>query len=302
MSLTLPTSMSISALSSLESAEQLVEKVASNRWTPVVVNVLAMLLLVYSLAQWSWRLFDHGSNAPRPGTRPAVSAPAGPSDQQILLSANPFGQTVGNLAAEKLPLTSLNLVLTGVMVRGAKSYALIRVNGGDETSFSIGEDIQPGTKLQAVLPDRAVLLRGGMLESLMLKDNTPALPSGSVVMQNSRANNGLPNGISRNGNEFNVSREALTKQMQKPEFLSQALMVPNSGGGFLVREVQPGSIYEKLGVRAGDVIRSVNGQQINNMEEVMKLYQQLGGIQQASNITVEVTRAGHSEFLQYNLE
>ena len=303
MSLTLSNSMSMGVFSSLESAEQLAEKVVSNRWTPVVVNLLAMLLLVYSLAQWSWRLLDRGGSAPPTSTRPVVSAPAGPTDQQILLSANLFGQAApGNLATDKLPLTSLNLVLTGVMVRGANSFALIRVDGGEENSVSVGEDVLAGTRLQAVLPDRVILLRGGVLESLMLKDTAQALPEGSIVSQGSSATGALLSGISGSGNQYNVSRETLSQQMQRPEFLSQALMVPNSGGGFLVREIQPGSIYEKLGVRAGDVIRSINGQPINNMEEVMKVYQQLGGVQQASNVTVEVTRAGQSQFLQYNLE
>lgn len=303
MSLTLTTRMSINAFSSLESAEQLVEKLVASRWTPIVANLLAMLLLVYSLAQWSWRLLDHGSSTAPVNHRPVVTAPSGPTDQQILLSANLFGQAApGNLATDKLPLTSLNLVLTGVMVRGANSYALIRADGSDEASFGVGEDVLAGTRLQAVLPDRVILLRGGVLESLMLKDDAKALPDGSIVTQGANSTGALLNGISGSGNQFNVSREALTQQLQRPEFLSQALMVPNSGGGFLVREIQPGSIYEKLGVRAGDVIRSINGQPINNMEEVMKVYQQLGGVQQASDITVEVTRAGHSEFLKYNVE
>ena len=69
-----------------------------------------------------------------------------------------------------------------------------------------------------------------------------------------------------------------------------------------VRQVQPGSMYEKLGVRTGDVIRGVNGQPVNNMEEVMKVYQQLGGMNRAGSVTLEVTRGGKTEVLQYNLE
>jgi len=55
-------------------------------------------------------------------------------------------------------------------------------------------------------------------------------------------------------------------------------------------------------VRTGDVIRSVNGQPINNMDEVMKLYQQLGGIDKVGSVAIEVTRGGRTESLQYNLE
>ena len=147
-----------------------------------------------------------------------------------------------------------------------------------------------------------VLRRGGALESLVLKDSL-ALPEGAIVTSPQYRNNAPLSGIrGSGGNSFTVERSTLTQQMQKPEFLSQALMVPNAGGGFLVREIQPGSVYEKLGIRPGDVIRSVNGQPINNMEEVMKLYQQLGGINQVGNVAIEVTRGGRTESLQYNIE
>jgi len=155
--------------------------------------------------------------------------------------------------------------------------------------------------MHAVYPDRAVLRRGGALESLVLKD-TLALPEGSVVTSPQHRKDAPLTGIRGSGTNFTVERSTLTQQMQKPEFLSQALMVPNAGGGFLVREIQPGSIYEKLGVRTGDVIRSVNGQPINNMDEVMKLYQQLGGIDKVGSVAIEVTRGGRTESLQYNLE
>jgi general secretion pathway protein C len=146
-----------------------------------------------------------------------------------------------------------------------------------------------------------VLRRGGALESLVLKD-TLALPEGSIVTPPQQRKDAPLTGIRGSGNSFTVERSTLTQQMQKPEFLSQALMVPNAGGGFLVREIQPGSVYEKLGVRTGDVIRSVNGQPINNMDEVMKLYQQLGGIDKLGSVAIEVTRGGRTESLQYNIE
>jgi S1-C subfamily serine protease len=156
-------------------------------------------------------------------------------------------------------------------------------------------------KLQAVHPDRAVLLRAGILESLPLKDAVPALPEGSIVTGAVRRE--APGfGIEHEGNEFRVNRDSMLQQMQRPDILTQALIVPNSGGGFLVREVQPGSVYEKLGVRVGDVIRSVNGQPINSMDDVMKVYQQLGGLHRAGNVNLEVARAGRIESLQYNLK
>ena len=286
----------------MPAAEQLIEQIGVSRWTPIGVNLAALLLLSYSLAQWSWRLMEP---ATAPGEQRPVAVDNG-ADLRQLTSANLFGQVdlatgQNNLSPATIPLTSLNLVLTGVMMRGAGGFAIISVNGGEATSFSVGDEILAGATLHAVHPDRALLRRAGLLESMLLKDSI-ALPEGSIVTSPQLRDSGSLAGIRGSGNNFTVERNTLTQQMQRPEFLTQALMVPNAGGGFLVREIQPGSIYEKLGVRTGDVIRSVNGQPINNMEEVMKLYQQLGGVNRVGSVAIEVMRGGRSESLQYNLE
>lgn len=288
----------------MPAAEQLFEKISASRWTPVVVNLLALLLLSYSLAQWTWRLMEPA--APPRAQRPAMVVADNANDLRQLTNANLFGHVdlsagQNNLSPATIPLTSLNVVLTGVMMRGDGGFAIISVNGGEATSFTIDDEILAGASLHAVYPDRALLRRAGMLESMLLKESG-ALPEGSFVTSPQFRGAGPLAGIQGNGNNFTVQRNTLTQQMQKPEFLTQALMVPNAGGGFLVREIQPGSVYEKLGVRAGDVIRSVNGQPINNMEEVMKLYQQLGGVNQVGSVSLEIMRGGRSESLQYNLQ
>lgn len=282
---------------------QLLQRLAASRWTPVAVNLAALVLLTWSLAQWSWRLVT-----PRPVPLPVAAAPSAAQDSAAamrdLLAANLFGAVApgqGGFSPEALPLTSLNLVLTGVMVRGQDSFALIKIDGGEEEPVMVGQEIKDGARLHAVYPDRAILSRGGAYESLVLKDSSAALAPGSVV-SGSRPAVDLSNAIRGSGNQFSVNRQSMLQQMQRPEFLSQAMVVPNAGGGFLVREVQPGGMYEKLGVRTGDVIRSVNGQQVNTMDDVMKIYQQLGGLQNAGNVSIEVSRGGRSEHLNYNLD
>lgn len=300
---TSPNPPMVSMTQMMPATEQLIERIGASRRTAIGVNLIALLLLTYSLAQWGWRLMEPA--AERFDQRPAPVADNNAELHQ-LIGANLFGQvdlTAGqnNLSPATIPLTSLNLVLTGVMVSGAGGFAIVSVNGGEATAFGIGDELLAGATLHAVYSDRALLRRAGALESMLLKESV-ALAEGSIVTSPQLRSSAPLAGIRGTGNNFTVERNTLTQQMQRPEFLTQALMVPNAGGGFLVREIQPGSVYEKLGVRAGDVIRSVNGQPINNMEEVMKLYQQLGGINQASSVSIEVMRGGRSESLQYNLQ
>jgi general secretion pathway protein C len=145
-------------------------------------------------------------------------------------------------------------------------------------------------RLDAVEKDRIVILRNGARETVALKDvektagliSAPAAP----IVQPSGSGGAL------------VDRKQLQQQLGRPEFLSQALIVPNPEGGFLVRQIQPGSLYEKLGLRPGDVIKNVNGQALTNMDDVMRLYQQFGT---AQRVLVEVQRQGRSETLYYDM-
>jgi general secretion pathway protein C len=224
----------------------------------------------------------------------------------VLLDAELFGRAAAAaardpaLSLDAIPPSSLNLTLTGVMVTAGGSFALISAGGGPELPFAVGHEVAPGASLYAVYPDRVLIRRGGATESLMLKDSDTAPAGAPAGARSARAPSGANRVIqARSGDRFTVDREQLTRQMQTPEFLTQALMVPNPGGGFLVREIQPGSLYEKLGLRVGDVITTVNGQPVNTVEDVMRLYSQFGS---TSSVQVEIQRSGNSETLVYNLQ
>jgi general secretion pathway protein C len=275
------------------------ERWLAHRWVPRLINLSVLVLLSYGMAQGTWRLIVPATGTAEPSTGTLENP--GDYNLQTLLAANLFGQAAPAVkpavALEAIPLSSLSLVLTGVMVTPAGSFALISADGGPEAPFTIGQEISANVSLYAVYSDRVLIRRGAAIESLMLKDSTQTLPNGSIVPPK-RVARGAE--IQRNGrNTFTVDREQLTQQMQTPEFLTQALMVPNAGGGFLVREIQPGSVYEKLGLRVGDVIQNVNGQPVNSVEDVMRLYAQFGS---ASNVQIGVRRGGRNESLTYNLQ
>ena len=281
----------------------IVEVIANPRvrqWLPGVLNGGILLLLAASLAQWTWLVVK----APLP---PLVLAPPTPSAQQNtfslqpLLAAHLFGQVSQELRGgrlENLPISSLNLVLTGVIASASGGYALISVNGQPQEPFAVGQTVTAGAELQAVYPDRVVIRRNGVLESLLLEGaeknsaeqwtqpaatyRPPSTP-GNIVQETG-------------ANRYTVGREQLAAQMRTPDFLRQATMIPSKSGGFQVQQIQAGSLYEKLGLRAGDVIKVVNGQPVNSAEDAMRLYQQMSNI---DAVQLEITRDGKSEHLYY---
>ena len=88
--------------------------------------------------------------------------------------------------------------------------------------------------------------------------------------------------------------------------LQQARMVPNivpgSGGrvdGFRFVAIQPNSIYEKLGFKPMDVIKKVNGEDINSPTKAMELY---NALKSEGRISISVDRNGREENFKYDIQ
>jgi general secretion pathway protein C len=275
-----------------------------NQRLPAVLNIAALLLLTVSMARWTWQIVPPPAIVVPEAAVGAQSASAA-YDLQGLLDADLFGKAAvaaapAVTAVAAIPTSNLNLTLTGVVAAGTESLALIRVDNEPETPFAIGDQIARGVTLKEVYPDRAIILRGGAVEALLLEDETAGLGdvSGSAFQPPPTGNVVEPQG----NNSYRVDRELVAEQMRDPNIFRQALIVPNAGGGFLVRQIKPGSIYEKLGLRVGDVIRKVNGRNINSVDEALRLYQQLGGLDQVADVELEVLRAGRPEQLRYTVQ
>jgi general secretion pathway protein C len=282
------------------------------RWLPAAVNGGMMLLLVASFAQWTWLMV-------KPPLPPLVIAPPPPPaptstfSLQPLLAAHLFGQASEDLAGQRhdnLPVSSLNLVLTGVIASDTGGYALISVNGQAQEPYAVGQSVKDGTVLQAVYPDRVVIRRNGALESLLLEEadnlappQVAQAPVGSMPLNRS---NSVPAGPApetaggaQGGSEepvYMMPPEQASARPNPPDITKQATLMPARDGGVTVRLIQPGSVYEKLRMRSGDVIKSINGQQINSPQDAFRLYQQLPNV---GSVQIEIVRGGRSEFLSH---
>jgi general secretion pathway protein C len=264
-----------------------IQAALTHRALPATAAVAALMWLCWALAQGTWRILQ-------PAWPAVVLGGAEEVDLGALTRTQLFGPAAPGAAADtNLAPTNLNITLTGVAVRPTGGCALVIVQGQPESAYCAGEDLTPGVRLDSVERDRIVILRNGAREAVPLKDvdkhagliSVPPPPPPPIVQPSST------------GGQV-VDRRQLQQQLGKPEFLSQALIVPNPDGGFLVRQIQPGSLYEKLGLRPGDVIRNVNGQALTSMDDVMRLYQQFGT---AQRVLVEVQRQGRNETLYYDM-
>lgn len=104
-------------------------------------------------------------------------------------------------------------------------------------------------------------------------------------------------GVTQTGlNQYEVSKAALDKSLANlPDLLKQARAIPNFENGvisgFRIVEVDRGSFFEQLGIKAGDVITSFNGEPINDLGKVTQLF---GNIRDIDKADLSFQRGGRT--------
>jgi general secretion pathway protein C len=87
-----------------------------------------------------------------------------------------------------------------------------------------------------------------------------------------------------------------------PKLLSQARAVPvmanGTMNGFRLDYIAPGSFYEKIGLRYGDVLKQVNGVEIKDPAMIMTLFQQL---RNERSVKLDVLRNNQPTTMAYDI-
>jgi len=76
-------------------------------------------------------------------------------------------------------------------------------------------------------------------------------------------------------------------------------MVDGKPKGFQMRKIQPGSIFQKLGLLDGDIITAVNGESLTTADQALRLFPLF---RNQRNILLEVERKGATLQLSYTIE
>lgn len=247
--------------------------------------LVLIVVLGWQLAHWTWVFLT-----PRPAN-PVLSA--APTDAEVaahtISMAHLFGRATPAIGAVNSDSAAPNIHLRGVFAAIGQfpSYAIVNNGAKTDQILRIGDEIQPGMTLKSVYPQYIVVIHEGVAKRVNLeqKNLEPALPLG----------------ISPLGyNAYSISRNDLSAALRADDSgIKLGKLSTAAGGGLLVTEASSGSLAEKLGLQAGDVLRQINGQSISAPADLSRLYQQF---KQASQIQLELMRSGKSLQLRYTVQ
>jgi general secretion pathway protein C len=256
-----------------------------NTWLPNVpryIELLMVILLAWFVTSW-WQTGDI-KGALMLTTLDASQEAKPLLDIKKIANTPIFGvkkalPIVQKEVIKPVVLSRLKITLLGTVLAGERSAAVVALNGKQQV-FVLGDTIQAGVTLTRVEAAAIVIDNSGRIERIELK-------KGKAIVG---AHFAKPTKTQRV--QHALKRSYLNQEIGDfAKLLSQARVLPHfrngKPDGFVINEIARGSLYQKIGLKNGDILRKVNGVEITGAKQAMAMYQKL---QSATSIDLELLR------------
>lgn len=251
-----------------------------------------------------------------PSEQPQVRIPSNPQaaefnwiGQRNLFDSSGVGMSSQSSGAECVPQKSgLPLKVKGIIFGGSSvtSLALLESSATQLVdSFVLGESVPGNGRVSAITQDRVYFLQGPCPEYLEVEQpqdikRRVADPSKRTKQVTPSAGSGeadySEDGFERRGDQIAVDKQWIEKAVgvDFAKTLQDAKATPNvvAGGqvkGFVMTQIRPDSVYEKMGMINGDVVRSINGIELN---DAARAIQTLQAMRTETQLEVVIEREG----------
>jgi len=255
-------------------------------------------LIAVELARVAMSLLGGPVKAPQPViSRSPELHPRPAANIQALIMAHPFGIRAADPASQdpaNAPLSSANLVLAGtIATQDPKHGIAIISDGGPSKVYSVGDNVS-GASLYSVYLDHVVLNRNGSLETLVL----PRLLPGDRSIASARRMGPDPRTLTAVNNIRRMVQ-------QDPGILDQVMRTvasyDNAAGKLRGFRAYPGrnrAIFNKLGLKPGDLVTAINGQALDDPQHSQEVF---NTIQTSDRVTVTIERSGQKQDISLNI-
>jgi general secretion pathway protein C len=212
--------------------------------------------------------------------------------------------------------SSLRVKLLGTLLAGLPEWSIASIQDVvtlKTNTYMIGDKVQ-GAEVVEIERARVIVINNSRREYI---DNTAgdgavaaiATPPAVVATAAGTGSNYPPSTALGNGikatseNEYEVPKAEIDKTLSNlNDVAMQARIVPafkdGVAQGFKLFSIRPDSIYTKIGIQNGDVIKRINGYDLNSPEKALEIYSKL---KEANRIDIEVDRNGASVRKTYNV-
>jgi len=198
-------------------------------------------------------------------------------------------------------ITDLKLELKGTITgNGASPAAIIKTQKDKKGKLYLEGNAVDRAIIKTILRGKVVLLVGGKEELLVMK--TPNSKGGSLPGTTAAPANGWAE------DQIQLSWDQVNDMKAKiAELRKQVMVRPHYDkgkiDGFRITSVKKDSVfYDTLGLRNGDIISEVDGQEIRSMADAAKIYSMFSQSDGNASADVKVKRNGQERTIQYSIQ
>lgn len=222
------------------------------------------------------------------------------------------------IAKDEIKKTDLPLKLLGIIYSGDPSSGMAVIEQAKERiveSFFVGDFLIGDATLFEVHEKKIIIDRGEYKEFLTveepeLRTDSRNITKAKVQDSSKYALDEPPNeyredGFERIGNEVTLSKEYRQKLLSTEfaKILQDVKAVPhfenNELKGYRMTKLKEGSIYQKMGLQANDIIKEINGFVLDDASQVLKYLQSLRAEQ---DFEIEVLRSGKTQVIHLQVQ
>jgi general secretion pathway protein C len=252
------------------------------------------------------------------GARGTAAGPHPRSYYNAIVERDVFNLVPQEQSAPAVVVEDLHLNLIGVsQLSNGRPFAIIEDRGGQQSVYRLGEMIPNAGKLVQVDRDRVLIDRGGRRVALSLpKDTLPgpivapkpiavpaAIDSGNSGSDAS-GDDFDPNITDLGDNRYQVPKATIDYSMNHlSEMFTQIRAIPSiqngRTNGFALSEIEPGSVFDEMGLEEGDILRTVDGQQVTDPAQAMQM---MNVLRNRNQLSVQVYRDGKPITLTYSIQ
>ncbi len=281
-----------------------------------LVNGTFILLVALLLASTANLFVEDAIAPPLPGTSdsPAI-ARAATAEVRTPLDGERLGKLTGLTYGKKEPdvvepgpvevatgpvRSSLRVKLLGTLVANDAQWSFASIQDMETQrarSLMVGDDLM-GTRILSIERERVIVAANGREEFIDGGEAAAlATPAPTLTRPTPAASPGPESGIRAvSEHSYEVPETELQQALARLDVLStQARVVPaiedGKPAGFKLAAIRPGSLYTKIGLQNGDVLKRINGLSLDSPERMLEAFTKL---REAKHIELDIGRSGGS--------
>lgn len=197
-----------------------------------------------------------------------------------------------------------NIILSAVYAMDSNGGFIIISEKGRNDTYLLGIDDEfKGYKLSKIFAKYVIFTKNGKEYKLSMLINNKKVEY-EIVSETNDTESDLEDGIEVDDDKVSIKKDLINDYIENfdkiwTDISIKEVVTANGIDGFKIRGIRKDTVFEKLGLKKGDIIKSINNIELKSYNDAFKIYKQINKIK---NFNFKILRNGAEEEINYEIK